>query len=190
MTDNNLAGPSNRALSHQPIEDGYWDLATNRDHLQMRVEVNVRIPFQRVHLWSAGEEEKTGSGRMKTSNEQYKPPTHGPAVTPCPKAPAGAELVSDPKVTKAYVEVGLVPGDDPKKYSNTGTSTKSTSTKRKGKQTDPVILRRDENALRAYIPVSEKLNPQAKFYVGCKFFNGRLSPALIPGEAIFFYSEF
>ncbi|KAF5600416.1 hypothetical protein FPANT_2431 [Fusarium pseudoanthophilum] len=164
MTDNHLAGPSNPAPSKQPIEDGYWDLAKNRDHLQMRVEVDGRIPFQHVHLWSSGEEEKTGSGRMKTSTEQYKPLTHGPAVTPCPKTPTGAELVSDPKVTKEYVEVGLVPGDDPKKYSNVGTSTNSTSTKGKGKQTGSAILQRDENAMRVYIPVSEKLNPQAKFY--------------------------
>ncbi|KAF5700424.1 hypothetical protein FMUND_14336 [Fusarium mundagurra] len=164
MTSNEDAGPSHQVASHQQIQHGYSDLAKNRDFLQMRVEVDGRIPFQRVHLWSSGEEGKTGTGRMKASTEQYKPSVHGPTVTPCPKAPTGEELIGDPKVTKEYVEVGLVAGDDPKKYSNREATTKSTSGKGKGKQTDPAILRRDENAMRVYIPVSEKLNPQAKFF--------------------------
>ncbi|KAM0265547.1 hypothetical protein ACHAPA_007698 [Fusarium lateritium] len=169
MTGNDDAGPSNQALAHQPVEDGYRDLAQNRDYLQMRVEVDGRIPFQRVHLWSSGEEEKTGTGRMKTSNDQYKPLIHGPTVIKCPKAPRGDELIRNSKVTKEYVEVGLIVGDDPEKYSNKGTPTKGTPTKGtptkgKGRQNDPIILRRDENAMRVFISVSEKLNPQAKFF--------------------------
>ncbi|KAF4452840.1 hypothetical protein F53441_4395 [Fusarium austroafricanum] len=104
MTGNDNAGLSNQTIAHQPVEDGYWDLAKNRDYLQMRVEVDGRIPFQRTHLWSLGEEEKTGTGRMKTSNDQYKPLVHGPTVIKCPKAPRGDELICDPKATKEYVE--------------------------------------------------------------------------------------
>ncbi|KAG4259209.1 hypothetical protein FPRO03_13143 [Fusarium proliferatum] len=176
MSGNDGAGPSNQQVSHQAIEDGYWDLAVNRDYLEMRVEVNGRIPFQRVHLWTSGEE-RTGSGRMKTSNEPYKPGIHGPAIIRCPKAPEGDELISSPGKTKEYIEVGLIVGDDPEKH-----SIKATPTKRKGKQRAPVILRRDENAMRVFIAVSEKMNPQAKFFVGCKYSNGRLFPENVSGD--------
>ncbi|KAF5623663.1 hypothetical protein F25303_11767 [Fusarium sp. NRRL 25303] len=142
----------------------------------MRVEVNGRIPFQRVHLWTSGEE-RTGSGRMKTSNEPYKPGIHGPAIIRCPKAPKGDELIPSPGKTKEYIEVGLIVGDDPEKH-----SIKATPTKRKGKQRARVILRHDENAMRVFIPVSEKMNPQAKFFVGCKYSNGRLFPENVGGD--------
>ncbi|KAJ4160892.1 hypothetical protein NW765_005737 [Fusarium oxysporum] len=160
----NRAGPSEQTTVNQPIEDGYRDLAQNRDYLQMRVEVDGRIPFQHVYLWSTGEEEKTGTGRMKSSNDQYRPQEYGPDVIPCPEAPRGDELVGNPKNTKEYVE---------------------TKGKGKAKQTDNVPLRRDTKAMRVFIPVSEKLNPQAKFFVGCRFNAGRLFPAQIAGEHIF-----
>jgi hypothetical protein len=190
MSGNGEAGPSDQAGSHLPIKNGYRDLAQNRDFIQMRVEVDGRVPFQHVYLWSSGEEDKTGTGRMKASTDRYIAEAHGPRVIPCPKAPEGLELIHDPKTTKEYVEVGLIVGDEPERYSTQGTPTKSTPTKGKAKQKDPVVLRRDENAMRVYIPVSEKLNMQAKLFVGCRFYNGRLFPMTIPGDNVFFYAEF
>ncbi|QPC63388.1 hypothetical protein HYE67_005619 [Fusarium culmorum] len=67
-----------------------------------------------------------------------------------------------------YVEVGLIVGDDPEKHTLKGKS----KPKGKGKQTDNIVLRRDKNAMRVFIPVSEKANSQAKFFMGCRYAAG------------------
>ncbi|SCN75022.1 uncharacterized protein FFB20_04682 [Fusarium fujikuroi] len=61
---------------------------------------------------------------MKASNDQYKPLSYRPAIILCPKAPKGDELILSPKMTKEYVDVGLIVGDVPEKHSRKGTPTK------------------------------------------------------------------
>lgn len=64
-----------------------------------------------------------------------------------------------------YVEVGLIVGDDPEKHTLKG----KRKAKGKGKQADNIVFRRDKNAMRVFIPVSEKENSQAKFFIGCRY---------------------
>ncbi|KAF5692195.1 hypothetical protein FDENT_2966 [Fusarium denticulatum] len=52
----------------------------------------------------SGEEEKTGTSRIKASDDQYKPLIYRPAIILCPKAPKGDELILSPKATKDYVK--------------------------------------------------------------------------------------
>ncbi|SCN93934.1 uncharacterized protein FFE2_07911 [Fusarium fujikuroi] len=59
---------------------------------------------------------------MKASNDQYKPLSYRPAIILCPKAPKGDELILIPKMTKEYVDVGLIVGDVPEKHSRKGES--------------------------------------------------------------------
>ncbi|KAI6081513.1 hypothetical protein F4821DRAFT_25095 [Hypoxylon rubiginosum] len=51
-------------------------------------------------------------------------------------------------------------------------------------------MRRDESAMRVFIPVSDYIAPQAKFYVGCRPYHGRLFPKVVEAACIFFYPEF
>lgn len=61
-----------------------------------------------LSLKRSGEEEKTDTGWVKTSNNQYSPLIHRPAIVPCPKAPKGDELICSPKMTKEYIEGDLL----------------------------------------------------------------------------------
>lgn len=44
--------------------------------------------------------------------------------------------------------------------------------------------------MRVFTPVTENIAPQAKFYVGCRFTEGRLFPRVIHMDNVFFYPEF
>jgi hypothetical protein len=70
---------------------------------------------------SSGEEDKTGASRIKASDDQYEPLIYRPAIILCSKVPKGYELILSYKMTKEYVEVGLIVGDFLEKHSSKGT---------------------------------------------------------------------
>ena len=49
---------------------------------------------------------------------------------------------------------------------------------------------RDPAALRAYIPVTDTIATQAKYVVGCRMWDGHLTPRVIKAGSIYFYKEF
>ncbi|KAM0414579.1 hypothetical protein ACHAPT_013573 [Fusarium lateritium] len=171
---------------HAPPSPSGFKTSRRQLILMMRVEADGRQPFQVVYMW-ANEENKQETGHTKTTNRQYKPETDGPHVVPCPQLPTGAELVQDDKSTKAYMEVGLIIGSNPTNLVPTGLP------RAKGRaqaRAHRGILRRDEGAMRVFIPMTQHVASQAKYYVGCRLTNGHLSPRVIDNACIFFYPEF
>ncbi|KAF4986793.1 hypothetical protein FGRMN_10673 [Fusarium graminum] len=167
-------------------KDAHDDLAKNSECLSIRVEADGRKQLQCVYLWNSDEKDNTGTGSMKGSRASYMPSEYRPSVVPYPRIPSGYELVHDPETTTAYLEVGLVVGDNPGKYRKESASIGGTSTT-KG---ESIILSRDENALRVFIPLSETAHCRATFFVGYSYSRGRLFPAMVSSEHVFFYPEF
>ena len=173
------------------VVDGDADIAVTMDGEQMKVQAPGRLPNQKVFLWEGnlsleGSKKKKDKGAGLT-NKAYNPVEDGPAVaSQGGRLPTPEELQSGP-TTVQYLEVGLVIGDKPDKYKPTaGGSKKDMKADRQRRGEMP----RDKNAIRAFIPITENIPTQSKYYVGTKLAAGRLNPRSIDGEVIFFYPEF
>lgn len=83
--------------------------------------------------------------------------------------------------------MGLVVGDQVDKYEPKGISRNKEREVERQKRGQ---LRRAERAMRVFIPVTDFIAEQAKFYVGCRFTAGRLYPRTMKDTNIFFYPEF
>lgn len=123
----------------------------------------------------------------KSTTLRYDPKTDGPdELKPYPPLPADNELLPHP-LARLYLGVGLVMGKEPNKYKPTGISRNKARDMEREKRG---MLRRDAHAVRAYIPITENIQAQAKFYVGCLPSGGRLYPRVIEAACVFFYPEF
>lgn len=163
------------------------DIARTVHQEKMRVQANGRRTFQQVHLWMPDNKNTAGKSKYErgSTTQQYQPNVDGPSQTPCPILPRGNELV-DHEDAKLYLEVGIIIGADPTRYESKGLKSKQRNLDRQRRG----ILPRDDGAMRVFIPVTEYIAPQAKFYVGCRLSGGRLLPRVIETDSIFFYSEF
>lgn len=159
------------------------DIAKTLGLERMSVDAPGRVPFQKVWLWTTS---KGGDGGG--ANTQYKPETDGPTQGMPYELPTAEEKKPHPMATE-YLEVGLVIGEEPEKYTPKG-SAKDKARKSERKQRG--VLPRERGAMRAFIPATLSLseNAQAKFVVGCKPVDGRLFPRKIKMTSIFFYKEF
>jgi hypothetical protein len=158
------------------------------DGEQMKVQAPGRLPMQRVYLWVGNREgSKNKEIGSRFTNRPYKPDEDGPCVaTQGGRLPTNEKLQPDPNAVQ-YLEVGLVIGDNPSVYKPTAASgKKDTKAARQLRGEMP----RAESALRAFIPVTENVSLQSKYYVGTKLIAGRLNPRVIDGEVIFCYPEF
>jgi hypothetical protein len=174
--------------TYLPVVDGDADVALTMDGEQMKVQAPGRLPMQRVYLWVGnleGSKKKERGSRF--TNKQYKPDEDGPRVaTQGGRLPTNEELQPDPNAVQ-YLEVGLVIGDNPSIYKPTAASSKKDLKAARQLRGE---MPRAESALRAFIPVTENISLQSKYYVGTKLTAGRLNPRVIDGEVIFFYPEF
>ncbi|KAB5580375.1 hypothetical protein GE09DRAFT_1255157 [Coniochaeta sp. 2T2.1] len=161
------------------------DIAKTTNFEQMAVEAPGRRPFQRVYLWA----NKGANGEAKTTTEKYNPEEDGEAVGIPPKLPQGQELIPHGNAME-YVEVGLVIGGEPDRYTPQGGGRAADKARKQQRQQRGVVPR-DPTALRAYIPVTDTIAAQAKYVVGCRMReDGRLTPRVIKAGSIFFYREF
>lgn len=158
------------------VQDGFYDIAKRSSNEQMRISATGRRKFQFCYLVS--------SAMSKSSNVQYDATTD--CLTDPAKLPTGKELeMTD--LTKRYLEVGLIHGQEPAKYIATGAGRNKERELEKEKRG---VLDRDQHAMRVFTPVTTKLKAQCKFYVGCAPVDGRLSPKLIRADRVYFYPEF
>ncbi|SCV46049.1 uncharacterized protein FFB14_09009 [Fusarium fujikuroi] len=154
----------------------------------MRVGANGRQTFQKCWLWSAGEEQKYGSGRKTSDYNAYNPLTDGPDFAACPKLPSGDELIKNIQACKEYLEVGIMFGMDPTKF--LAEEKKISPKLKKQQQAARGIHPRDQHAMFIFTPTSKHIPTQANYFVGCRFDSGCLHPRRAPSEQVFFYSEF
>ncbi|KAK5997766.1 hypothetical protein PT974_00125 [Cladobotryum mycophilum] len=161
MASTSVAAASNP--NNEAISDGNSDIARMISLERMKTEATGRRPFQKVYLWTTTNDESSAgsSKRKRATTLKYNPATDGPARRgPCPILPLGQELLPHIKA-KAYLEVGIVIGDEPEKYKPSGISrdkTRDAARKMRG------TLPRHANAMRAFIPISEYIQSQSKFY--------------------------
>ncbi|KAI7196825.1 hypothetical protein KC363_g720 [Hortaea werneckii] len=182
-----MAGPAPKDDEAQfsEIQDGQKDIAKTVDGDMMMVEADGRKPSQKVWLWTESNKRKTGSSL--TTNKSYNPEEDGPPASSVPpKLPGRLELESHQK-TSEYLEVGLIIGDQPDKYRSKGVSRDAAREKARKEQG---VMRRDQNAMRVFAPVTPVISKAVKYYVGVKETEGRLFPRVIAGDNIFFYAEF
>ncbi|KAM0330908.1 hypothetical protein ACHAQA_003864 [Verticillium albo-atrum] len=186
MASNTATDVDNEVSPDSIITDGTADIAKQSGLARMMVEADGRRPFQKVWLWGGA---SPGGKKPNTTSIAYNPETDGPQVFgKGPILPGLEELgLQNTSDVTQYLEVGLVRGGQPNQD-----HVKNASGKRAQEiaQQQNTIHRRDEGALRAFIAVSELIAPQAKFFVGCRFEEGRLYPRAIEARAIFFYAEF
>jgi hypothetical protein len=177
------------AQTYVAVVDGDADIAMTMDGDQMKVQAPGRRPMQKVYLWEGN---KDGASKKKDrgsgySNKAYKPEEDGPS-----KAAAGGRLPTDEELQPGqsavqYLEVGLVIGDNPGLYKAKASDKKKDIKAERQRRGE---MQRAPSAIRAFIPVTENIPTQSKYYVGTKFTAGRLNPRSIDGEFIFFYPEF
>ena len=168
-----------------PVTNGTHDVAKTVGLEQMRTEAAGRVPFQQVYLWTTSEDNQSGTGKKKATTEKYDIAKDGATHGVPSKLPNEKELTPHIQA-KAYLEVGLIIGGQPDKYKATSLSRNKNREERKKRG----ILPCDEGAMRVFIPISDYIPSQAKFYVGCRETDGRLIPCVIEVEHIFFYPEF
>ncbi|KAI7494969.1 hypothetical protein KC367_g7736 [Hortaea werneckii] len=182
-----MAGPAPKDDEAQfsEIQNGQKDIAKTVDGDLMMVEADGRKPLQKVWLWTESNKRKTGSS--STTNKSYNPEEDGPPASSVPpKLPGRLELESHQK-TSEYLEVGLIIGDQPDKFRSEGVSRDAAREKARKEQG---VMRRDQNAMRVFAPVTPVISKAVKYYVGVKETEGRLFPRVIAGDNIFFYAEF
>lgn len=169
------------------VVDGDADIAMTMDGEQMKVQAPGRLPMQRVYLWEGNPDPKKKDKGFRFTNKPYNSKEDGPKVaSQGGRLPTPKELQPGPNAVQ-YLEVGLVIGNNPAMYKPTaGNSKKDTKTDRQRRGKMP----RAESAIRAFIPITENIPTQSKYYVGTKLTQGRLNPRCIDGEVIFFYPEF
>ncbi|KAK4239267.1 hypothetical protein C8A03DRAFT_32679 [Achaetomium macrosporum] len=165
------------------VTDGVLDIAKTIHLERMMIEAVGRKHFQGVYLWALSED---GTGRKKATTVKYDVDDDGPAHGIPSKLPKEEELVPH-EYAKLYLEVGLIIGSEPEKYKPVGLARNKARDEERKKRG---VLRRDEGAMRVFIPVTDYIAPQAKFYVGCKEFEGQLYPRLIDASTVFSYPEF
>lgn len=157
------------------------------DGEQMKVQAPGRLPMQRIYLWEGNPDPMKKDRGFRFTTKPYNPKEDGPKVTSQGgRLPTSEELQPGPNAVQ-YLEVGLVIGDNPAMYKPTARSSKKgikTDRQRRGQ------MPRAESAIRAFIPVTENIPTQSKYYVGTRLTGGRLNPRCIDGEVIFFYPEF
>jgi len=173
--------------TYVPVVDGDADIAMTMDGEQMKVQAPGRLPMQRVYLWEGNPDPNKKDKGFRFTNKPYNPKEDGPEVSSQGgRLPTPKELQPGPNAVQ-YLEVGLVIGDNPAMYKPTAGNSKKdikTDRHRRGK------MPRAESAIRAFIPITENIPTQSKYYVGIKPTQGRLNPRCIDGEVIFFYPEF
>lgn len=175
------------AQTYVAVVNGDADIAMTMDGEQMKVQAPGRLPMQRVYLWEGNPDPKKKDKGFRFTNKPYNSKEDGPKVaSQGGRLPTPKELQPGPNAVQ-YLEVGLVIGDNPAMYKPTaGNSKKDTKTDRQRRGKMP----RAESAIRAFIPITENIPTQSKYYVGIKLTQGRLNPRCIDGEVIFFYPEF
>ncbi|SCV38131.1 uncharacterized protein FFFS_05853 [Fusarium fujikuroi] len=129
----------------------------------MRVGANGRQTFQKCWLWSAGEEQKYGSGRKTSDYNAYNPLTDGPDFAACPKLPSGDELIKNIQACKEYLEVGIMFGMDPTKF--LAEEKKISPKLKKQQQAARGIHPRDQHAMLIFTPTSKHIPTQANYFV-------------------------
>ncbi|KAI6824688.1 hypothetical protein KC340_g11217 [Hortaea werneckii] len=182
-----MAGPAPKDDEAQfsEIQNGQKGIAKTVDGDLMMVEADGRKPLQKVWLWTESNKRKTGSS--STTNKSYNPEEDGPPASSVPpKLPGRLELESHQK-TSEYLEVGLIIGDQPDKFRSKGVSRDAAREKARKEQG---VMRRNQNAMRVFAPVTPVISKAVKYYVGVKETEGRLFPRVIAGDNIFFYAEF
>ncbi|KAI7316662.1 hypothetical protein KC315_g10681 [Hortaea werneckii] len=188
MAENSeMAGPAPKDDEAQfsEIQNGQKGIAKTVDGDLMMVEADGRKPLQKVWLWTESNKRKTGSS--STTNKSYNPEEDGPPASSVPpKLPGRLELESHQK-TSEYLEVGLIIGDQPDKFRSKGVSRDAAREKARKEQG---VMRRNQNAMRVFAPVTPVISKAVKYYVGVKETEGRLFPRVIAGDNIFFYAEF
>lgn len=161
------------------VEDGFKDIAKRFNLDAVLVEAPGRVRFQKVWLWTAS------NGNLSTMN--YDPAEHGPDKgTPLLLLPDNDEKVPAPD-TREFLEVGLVYADDPKKALPKGASGNKA---RNAKKKDKEPVRRQNEFIRVFTPVTEYIQESNKVYIGCQPIAGRLNHYLGSAECVFFYPEF
>ena len=160
------------------ITDGRTDIASTIGLEQMRVEAVGRVPFQQLYLWTTSEDDDS-TKKKKATNTKYEPEVDGPAFGGTHLLPLREELIPDAKA-KLNLAVGLVIGADPSKYKARGQSRNKDREEARKKRG---VLGRHPEAMRAFIPVSDYIQPQAKFYVACKTGGRPLLPSRHPRRA-------
>ncbi|KAI0384710.1 hypothetical protein F5Y04DRAFT_277442 [Hypomontagnella monticulosa] len=158
---------------------------------RMLLDTPERTYFQKMYLWSTSLRDGGGDDRdgkdKKTTVKTYNPATDAPSKKmPSPILPGEREQTPH-RDAKLYLEVGLVIGDDPGgcKPTKAGRRSKRDDAERRSR-----LHERDDKTLHAFIPVHEYIQPQAKFFVGCRRYQGRYYPRVIEAATIFFYPEF
>lgn len=183
------ATTSTEPKSYLPVTDGDSDVAQTLDGEKMKVQAPGRQPMQFVFLWEGN---KDGMSKKKDkgsglTNKPYKPDEDGPSVlAQVGRLPTHEELQPGANAVR-YLEVGLVIGDAPEKYKPTKMGSKKAMADERIRRGE---LQRHDSAIRAFIPATENIPTQSKYYVGVKPSAGRLNPRVIDQEVIFFYPEF
>ncbi|KAK0291074.1 hypothetical protein LTR35_001795 [Friedmanniomyces endolithicus] len=178
-----VADPAASSSQQTIIDNGREDIAMTFAGERMMVEANGRRTFQKVYLYSQSDD--SGQATQKATNKTYDVAEDGPPDEGLTRLPSQNELTEDNN-TRQYLEVGIVMGKDPSKYTPKGHQQLDMRKERKlrGK------MRRDEYAMRVFTPITEFCEPQAKLYVGCNPIEDRPQVRVIRMKDVFYYSEF
>ncbi|KAI6870169.1 hypothetical protein KC343_g6576 [Hortaea werneckii] len=185
--DLRVAGPAptDDEIQFDEIVDGQKDIAKTIDGDMMMVEADGRKPLQRVWLWTESKKRKISSS--STTNKSFKIGVDGPPGSAVPSKLPGPHELESHQTASEYLEVGFIIGDEPDKFKSKGATRDAAREKARREQG---IMRRDQNAMRAFTPVTPMISKGVKYYVGVKEAEGRLFPRVIAGDNIFFYAEF
>jgi hypothetical protein len=140
----------------------------------MDVKMPNRRKFQVVHIWSCTAPpgpERYYTPALHAPNDRNSPPLKGPA--PLELTPAHGRDSS-----RDYLEVGLVYGDDPKKYFGSNPVQKRQRAQRG-------VNAGEWNVLSVFTPMADELPVQVKYWVGIAAKNGRLEIRTIPARTVF-----
>jgi hypothetical protein len=173
------------------ITDGRRDVPKTYYLEKMMTEATGRRPLQRVYLWMPSRGRVSASGSVKGSvgkgatTEKYDPESDGPiAHSTYPVLLRIKSLSRTTRPSSIWRWVWLLATIPNSTRLRASRETKAGSWREKRG-----ILRRDAGAMRIFIPVTDYIADQAKFYVGCRFADGRLYPRVIKDANIFFYPE-
>lgn len=179
------AGPS-AASSH-------LEVAKRSDKRTVRIDAINRQPLETMYL-------RTPSARTQTEGkataQPYKVESDGPAVAICPIDPDPHEMIPKGDNTLACIEVGLMHGDNPKKFfsgkggrAGTGGQAETQPAPTQAElytQAEP----RGPDMVRIFVPKTQFINDKApKFYAGCHARDGRLELRLVSADTVYFYPE-
>ncbi|KAK8102805.1 hypothetical protein PG984_015951 [Apiospora sp. TS-2023a] len=185
MPKNNMSWvPPPEGFSPDEVQDGKHDIAMTTYGKRMRTEASRRVPLQPLYLWTLSKTAGAQATNMPFVKKDHGPPAHyaGPKVASVEETQAPDESATP------YIEVGLFLGglDNPGKYGNAQGGRKA----KEGQDGRDMILDRDPLAMRVFTPISPNITSQVKYYVGWGYQDGRLFPAVIKKDHIFFYPEF